>query len=455
MHPSSRLASVALGRARGAPVLQRSGARVRVLLGDREGGGRNPHPRRPGPGADPGSARRARPRPRNTPAPATVASGRSPSPRGGNWGGKWEKSFGQYAVESIDGESHAVQERDASGSVWYEHRYASVGLCKLVPESGSEILHLPVPGIRRMQPARDLGSRRGERRRSGHRARDLLRRLGRELPGLRRHRHRWHGARHDRLPGQRRGRVRDRWHGHAPRERADAVRDEVLGVRAPRRRRHLRYDSVRAPGGSPATGTGGGSSKGGSGSSPGTQVLSSGPAAIVAKLAASATAPPTPAVAPPAARREDRGPHRRHLRVAAAAPQLQGPLLLLRRRAGALRRARAAAAVARSRSRQRRPSPTCCPSAWARAATCSTSRRSTRPVGAPRPVPAARGWSSMSDSAASRGRRAGPLPLMALLRCCSRRRSPVAGSAPAPPPAAWPSPSPPNSASASCRRRRR
>ncbi len=63
---------------------------------------------------------------------------------GGDWGGKWEKSFGQYAIESIAGESHAFKSGSFWG-VWYEHRFATIGLCKLVPESGSEILLAPCP----------------------------------------------------------------------------------------------------------------------------------------------------------------------------------------------------------------------------------------------------------------------------------------------------------------------
>ncbi len=63
---------------------------------------------------------------------------------GGDWGGKWEKSFGQYAIESIAGESHAFKSGSFWG-VWYEHRFATVGLCKLVPESGAEILLAPCP----------------------------------------------------------------------------------------------------------------------------------------------------------------------------------------------------------------------------------------------------------------------------------------------------------------------
>jgi len=61
----------------------------------------------------------------------------------GNWGGKWENAFNQYAVETIAGESHDFNS-GAFWDVWFQHREAEKGLCDLVNlESGSEILIFP------------------------------------------------------------------------------------------------------------------------------------------------------------------------------------------------------------------------------------------------------------------------------------------------------------------------
>ena len=106
-----------------------------------------------------------------------------------------------------------------------------------------------------------------------------------------------------------------------------------------------------------------------------------------------------------AARRDDHRAHRRDLRLAGAAPQLPRALLLLRRRPRPLRRHPLRQRALVPRLEQRGRSPTCCPNGWGRAATCSTSRLSTWQGTAPRRSRAARGWSSMSASAAPRGRR--------------------------------------------------
>ena len=61
----------------------------------------------------------------------------------GEWGGAFYEEFGDYAIESVAGESHTFP----SGSfwdVWFGHREATVGLCDiLAPESGSEVLLFP------------------------------------------------------------------------------------------------------------------------------------------------------------------------------------------------------------------------------------------------------------------------------------------------------------------------
>jgi hypothetical protein len=210
---------------------------------------------------------------------------------GGDWGGKWEKAFGQYAVESIDGESHPFK----SGSyweVWLNHVYSAKGLCTLVPESGSELLLFPCSESGTCSPlaisapaVANVGEALTVHVVSYSKSGASTPVSGASITG----------AAAPATSGAGGGAtVTFATPGTATLEvnAPNAVRDEVQ-VCVHRGNDGTCGTSLSGPGGpgtgggsgtGPGTGNGGGSSRTGTGSSPGSQVLSSAPDALVVKL---------------------------------------------------------------------------------------------------------------------------------------------------------------------------
>jgi hypothetical protein len=78
--------------------------------------------------------------------PGTSALGALELATAGNWGGKWEASFGQYAIFSIEGESHVFEPGAPANyfwTVWVNHAESELGACAVEPEAGQEVLFFP------------------------------------------------------------------------------------------------------------------------------------------------------------------------------------------------------------------------------------------------------------------------------------------------------------------------
>jgi hypothetical protein len=65
---------------------------------------------------------------------------------GGNWNGSWEASFGQYLINTIEGETHLYQSGITSyyWSFWVNDTYQNEGACDVQLEPGARVLFFPV-----------------------------------------------------------------------------------------------------------------------------------------------------------------------------------------------------------------------------------------------------------------------------------------------------------------------
>ena len=64
----------------------------------------------------------------------------------GSWTGKWEASFHQYAIFSVEGESHVFEPGAPANyfwTVWVNHAESELGACEVDPTSGQEVLFFP------------------------------------------------------------------------------------------------------------------------------------------------------------------------------------------------------------------------------------------------------------------------------------------------------------------------
>jgi hypothetical protein len=78
--------------------------------------------------------------------PGTSALGALQLATAGNWSGPWEAEYSQYAIYTIQGETHEFEESSKANyywSFWLDNKEATVGACAAELQAGDQVLFFP------------------------------------------------------------------------------------------------------------------------------------------------------------------------------------------------------------------------------------------------------------------------------------------------------------------------